>query len=474
MTDTDTYPGVDQDEDQKRKDQGYPMPDPVPQSVSPVDLQSIAIQQPPTMGDGSAPQSVSPTDLQSIAIQQPPTMGDGSAPPVTPPSTMEREPGDTGLVKRGAAMAQTPVGAPPPAPPPKPIGPAPPWSQYAVKPPTTELGKLGHVMAGFFPATDKYFNVRPQQQAQQAFEAANLQHQQEITNQREAESQKSTAALQASEATKNKAQATASGNIQFTIPPEYGGGTANIPAGKTEDFLKALAQVQGRKDVGTAKNKTTEDVANINEKGKENTLNEKVREFNNTDDYRRWKENLDTDTRKRVSELSQSKAPATIMATAVYANGGLQMMSDAEGAMQRLEQKGVMGSVGKNKVEDWVFSKGLVDPSLDADTKHDIGVLRASLGYTSSAAMRAHTGRTSREIYDDFKQRLGADQDWSALRGPFQETRPFLTEYSQAASDASIGAIRHGEIPGNNGGNGNGTPPPGAKVIPLSDFLKGK
>ena len=86
-----------------------------------------------------------------------------------------------------------------------------------------------------------------------------------------------------------------------------------------------------------------------------------------------------------------------------------------------------------------------MDPRLDSKTRETIGRLRAALGYTSSAAMRAHTGRTSQEIYQDFKSRLGAGQDWSALRGAIGVTRDMLTDYASAASDANIKAIREGK-----------------------------
>ena len=104
-----------------------------------------------------------------------------------------------------------------------------------------------------------------------------------------------------------------------------------------------------------------------------------------------------------------------------------------------------MGSLPANKVEDWIFGKGLVDPSLPPDVRQSIGKLRAALGYTSSAAMRAHTGRTSREIYDDFKNRLGAGQDWSALRGAIDETQGMLSDYANSASNENFRRIRAGQ-----------------------------
>lgn len=182
--------------------------------------------------------------------------------------------------------------------------------------------------------------------------------------------------------------------------------------------------------------------------GRKNALDEKVNEFKSTDQYRRWKAQMDNDTRERIANMrlqaTTNKAPAAMMQTAVFAKGGLERIADAEAEMAKLEASGIMGSLPANKVEDWIFGKGLVDPSLPPDVRQSIGKMRAALGYTSSAAMRAHTGRTSREIYDDFKTRLGAGQDWSALRGAIDETRGMLSDYATSASDENIKAIRSG------------------------------
>lgn len=178
-------------------------------------------------------------------------------------------------------------------------------------------------------------------------------------------------------------------------------------------------------------------------------LDEKISEFKTTDAYRKWKAQFDASNRMAIAKMhidaTTNKAPGGLIQTAVFAKGGLERLADAESAMDRLQAKGVMGQDwAQNKVEDWVFGKGAVDPSLDAETRKDISIMRAGLGYASSAAMRAHTGRTAREIYDDFKTRLGAGQDWSALRGAMQETTGMLTDYAQSASDENIRRIRSG------------------------------
>ena len=171
-------------------------------------------------------------------------------------------------------------------------------------------------------------------------------------------------------------------------------------------------------------------------------LEERIRQFKQTDDYRKWKENLDIQTKKDIAAMQQSKAPAAMMQTAEFASGGLKALDDATAAMQRLQARGVMGTLPANKVEDWIFKKGLVDPSLDAETRRDIGVLRSSMELAGSAMLRAHTGRTSKEIYDDFKGMLGVGQDWSALRGAMDESRGMLQGYADSATDTNIKKIR--------------------------------
>lgn len=172
---------------------------------------------------------------------------------------------------------------------------------------------------------------------------------------------------------------------------------------------------------------------------------DKLSMFKTTDEYRRWKAMLDNQTKIKVANLTSGKAPAALIQTAVFAKGGLDRMNSAQQAMQRLEGSGVMGQDwAQNKLEDWIFGSGAVDPRLTPEQRQDIGQLRAALGYTSSAAMRAHTGRTSQEIYNDFKSRLGAGQDWNALRGAMQETNDMLSEYAGAASNANMQSIREG------------------------------
>jgi hypothetical protein len=151
-----------------------------------------------------------------------------------------------------------------------------------------------------------------------------------------------------------------------------------------------------------------------------------------------------------VSVAKTNQAPATMIQNAEFAKSGLSRLDDAEQAIGRLEKRGVLGSVPANKLEDWIFGKGYVDPNLPADVRADIGRARAALSYTSSAAMRAHTGRTSKEIYDDFKNTNTLAQGSDALHGALSETRQMLQDYAGAASNRNIQQLRQGKVGSSN------------------------
>ena len=224
------------------------------------------------------------------------------------------------------------------------------------------------------------------------------------------------------------------------------------------------ANIVSREKIAGENVASREKIAGEQAETKQKSLDEKSEEFKQTLGYKQWKEKLDKDTQLKVAEMTAGKAPGGMLATASYAQGALEEMAHAQAAMQRLEAKGVMGSIPSNQVEDLLFGKGLVDPRLDAETRKDIGALRAALGYTSTALMRTHTGRTSVEIYKDFKNRLGPGQDWSALRGAIDETTSLAQHYVDSASTANIQNIRQGNaVPP--------TPKKGEKP-PLDSFWK--
>jgi hypothetical protein len=197
----------------------------------------------------------------------------------------------------------------------------------------------------------------------------------------------------------------------------------------------ALAGMVNKQDIATQGNQTRTDIA-----GQANST--RLQLAQQSDTYKRWKENIDTQTKLRVASMTQSKAPAAMMQTATFAGSGLQLLNDAQTAFADLKQKGILGSVSSDKMENWIFGKGLVDPNLPPAARNEISQLRAALSYTSSAAMRAHTGRTSQEIYNDFKTTLGLGQGSDALEGAMTETGKMLGMYANSASDAAIQQLR--------------------------------
>lgn len=174
-------------------------------------------------------------------------------------------------------------------------------------------------------------------------------------------------------------------------------------------------------------------------------LAQQLQEFKSTQAFKEWKTRFDADTKKQVAAMSQNKAPAAVTQTAIFSQGALEQMSDAEKAMDAMEKQGVLGkTILSNKIEDYLFRNGAADPGWDNNTNRMMGKLRAALGNTATATMRAHTGRTSTEIYEDYKKRFGIGQSWAALRGAMEETHGLLQHYVDAASDKSIAAIRSG------------------------------
>lgn len=175
------------------------------------------------------------------------------------------------------------------------------------------------------------------------------------------------------------------------------------------------------------------------------SLREKVREYNSTDSYRYFKTKLDDETKLKVAELTQNKAPGIMLQAAGYASGGQQEISRAKAIMDDMENRGVLGqTILDNKTEDFLFSNGLANPSWDGPTRYQMGQLRQALSLSSSALLRAHTGRTSQDIYRDYKQANNIGQDWSALRGSLDESNGLLQHYVDMASTASITKLRQG------------------------------
>lgn len=227
--------------------------------------------------------------------------------------------------------------------------------------------------------------------------------------------------------------------VQFATPAEMVG--AAVKGNQIQ------MSTQGQEDLQDLKNTGAQTVQGMKNAEADKQLGSKLDMFHQTNEYNIWKTKFEAGNKLAIAQLNAGKAPATMLQTASFAQSGLNRLDDAQAAMQRLEARGVLGNVASNKIEDWIFGKGLIDPTLPAQDKEDIGRLRAAASYTSSAAMRAHTGRTSREIYDDFKNTMGINQGPDAWKGAMQETRSMLNDYAGGATNAAIQRLRTGSTP---------------------------
>jgi hypothetical protein len=228
-----------------------------------------------------------------------------------------------------------------------------------------------------------------------------------------------------------------------------------MAAAQKEGQIISGANQRNENTVAGANQRNESTITGANERNQNTQTNENQRAtqalgskldmFRQSQDYLRWKDNQDNKTKMDIAQLTAGKAPAALVQTAVFAKGGLSLLQDASDAMDRLQQKGVMGTLPANWIENYLFGNNAVDPRLDPETRRDIGKMRAAMSYTSSATMKAHMGgRSSKDIYHDFKQTLGPGQDWDALHGAMDETRGMLTQYAGAASNANMQSIRQG------------------------------
>lgn len=158
------------------------------------------------------------------------------------------------------------------------------------------------------------------------------------------------------------------------------------------------------------------------------------------------------------AQTAGDKAPAAMLQQAEYAKGGLDQFKDARGAIEKLRAHGVLTGVPANKMEEMLFGNGLIDPSLSPEDQKLVGQARAGLGLGATAALRAHTGRGSREIYQDFTKRFGIGQGNQALDAALDQGEKLLIGYAAAGSNQAIHALRH---PGGSA--------PSSSVITLTD-----
>lgn len=233
----------------------------------------------------------------------------------------------------------------------------------------------------------------------------------------------------------------------FTVTPELAAANPSLKPLVGQSVPKVFLDVLGKMGVAQIGANSRENVAATNATAKTDTANinagSRMDQFRQSQTFKTWKANLDNQTKLKVAQMTAGKAPAAMMQTATFANSGLDLLNDARTAFEDLKHQGVLGDVGQDKIENWIFGHGYIDPSLSPEVRNKIGKLRAAMSYTSSAAMRAHTGRTSQEIYNDFKNTLGLNQGADALEGAMDETGKMLGGYARSASDAAIQNLRN-------------------------------
>lgn len=413
----------DKDKD-KKKPLGSPVGNPIAAQPNPIGQPIGQTIVPPTPYSGpvSGPQDVIPgSDSTPDPMQQPAPMQATAQPP-----SPEAPPPDT--------TPQSPMG-------PAPVG-------RSITPVSNTPKPQYHGVKRFLDTIAGATNIgtaieRAGNLGTQGWNAQNEQEQNQL-NEEDARKQKESAAnLQTAEAHKNEV---AANTPMVTVQgPD---GAVQMPVAEWTKLQVGREGNQTKQNVvDTQVGAKHEDVNNTNashEKIADQNWDNKKEQFQKTDQYRRWKANLDNDTRMKVASITANKAPAATVESAIYAQGGNKSLNDAKSLMSALQAKGVMGSLPANWIENWIFGKGAVDPNLDPETRGQIGQLRAALELSGSAMLRAHTGRTSQQIYEDFKNMLGPGQDWSALGGAIDESQGMLQHYVDAASNQHISDLRSG------------------------------
>jgi hypothetical protein len=371
MADTDNYPAVmDEEDEKKRRDQQYPAPNPVPQSVTPADLQSVAIQNPPV------PQSVSPADLQSIAVQHPPSAG--SAPPAPIPPVMTA-----------------------PSPATKPSYPAPQqptWSQYA-PPEKHGLAKAGSVLAQLNPLSDEIVNARPLRTAERNYGAAAKEYETQAAQRKAEQETASKTELEAAQAkeAEQRGAATEAGmqDVTVTLPS---GQTARVPAKDAERLFGNIVTGASREAVGEGKNKTTEDVATGKNKTAEDIAKERVA---SAESIAKGHDLVSTENERiRASAANDPNKLTSMMKT---------QKQQAQATLPQIdkaldETEGIASELGPAEGRWNSFWQGTVGVKNPAFTHY-----KDEIGMVQTAVTLAHArGRMSNQLFDHFVQMFDA------------------------------------------------------------------
>lgn len=194
------------------------------------------------------------------------------------------------------------------------------------------------------------------------------------------------------------------------------------------------------------------------------SLKQQYGEFSKTLDFKRWNAMLMARTRIQAAKLASGKPSQALQPIAVFARTGVGQFEKAQDILEKLQSKGVLGTWLQGKVQDAIWGSGLVDPSIPPDVRKDIGELRGAIQLGNSAMLRAHTGRTSKEIYDDIRGMNKLGQDIDALYGAVDNSIDVLTEYANVLTPEAQSDLKKDirTLPRSGGGK---TKPSSGKVI---------
>lgn len=341
--------------------------------------------------------------------------------------------------------------------------PAPPqWQDYAPVQPKSKAGRIGMDIADV--ASLGHVPAFREAMAQRNFENATAAHNMEFNEGLQARQEQRAAETAQSEEQLREAQAGAlkgthpvfdpnTGQIAYLGDKDYAAYlNAQTRAGATE----GAAATRAGATTGAAKINADERLEAVKQQGQQ-----AMDRLEKSDVFKQWQTEQDNRTKEDIARIAASKAPAALTSMAEYARGGLTSLDTASDLMDQLESEGAMGeSWAQNKIEDWIFGKGAVDPTLPPEVRQQIGQLRMALQLASGALTRAHSGRSAGQMYEDISRMMGPGQDWNALRGTIDAVNKTLTGYADAATPQNINSLQTPVNP-----SVPGTPPAGGDPL---------
>lgn len=326
----------------------------------------------------------------------------------------------------GMSMPPVNLGDREPTPPQRPQ-----WKDYA-PPERHGLAKFGATMASFAPRFDEPINQRPQERAQSAYKNATADYDQEQKQgieQRESKAKIGHEAAQG-EHEQATAEATRAGmkTVQISIPPELGGGVANIPEGKQEDFLKSLMQIHGRGNLQDTKNQTSKDLQDT--KGDQAMDLEKERQ--------KGRERIATGHNLAQTEIARIKADAANDPNKLT-NTMKTMKQQAQATLPKIattldETEQIASMLGPAEGRWNAFMTGKVGAG-DPKFKHYMD----EIGMVQSAVTLAHArGRMSDKLFDHFETMFDAGkQTPENMIQALTVAQEWLTDYANMGEPGS-------------------------------------